>query len=308
MWPIIKPSALFSPKQYANLALWLDSSDLSTITKSYGTLAQTTVGGSAQSGASSFTASSTMANAAPVGAMIRLNGTDVYTITSVSTTVVGVTPNLTTTYAGGSAIAVEGVSQINDKSVNARNATQATAANQPIYVPANRNSRSTLWANGTLKTLEYANASINGIQNVTYFAVFNVDSTTTGNDCLLSWGLGTQARIEATNSAGSLLLTHQNTNKRDGVALITSTFDVWHHFNALTDGTNLVTRLDGSQTTTGAASGAWTTGAGNYALFGSNTPNRQLRGFLAEVIIYVGALTATQILLIESFLKQKWGF
>lgn len=297
----------FSPRQLNGICLWLDASDSASITKAYANLAQTATG---TISTNTITASATVVNQLDVGTKVRLSGTDVYTVSAVSTVTITTVETLTNNYIAA-VMAAEGVSQWNDKSGAANHATQATASIQPGYKYANRNGRDTIWFNGVLKRMEYTNVGLNTINSATIFTVWNVDNTTSGNDSLLCFGTGTQGRLEvAAPSGGSVILSPQGSLgiKADSTTFITITTDAWHYMDLKTDGSNIAVRNDGSSTYSNTQAAAWATGAGNYGLGGSTTPNRQIRCTVAEIIICKSALPTAAITATTNYLKTKWGF
>ncbi len=128
----------------SGLQLYLDSSDSSTMTKTYQNLAAT---GSGTSGTNTITAASTETNLVQAGMKLRIGGTDIYTVASVSTVTITTVETLTASYVA-QPMALDRVSQWNDKSGRGNHATQGTALKQPVYNPAQLNNLSVLTLDG----------------------------------------------------------------------------------------------------------------------------------------------------------------
>ncbi len=127
----------------ANLQLWLDASDPATITLTYSTDGVATTA-SGTVGTNTITTAADVAANLAVGARIRLGaagavttadtlGSDTYTIAAIAGTTITTVEALTTTYTTQT-LRRGLVSQWNDKSGLAHNATQGTAANMPLWI------------------------------------------------------------------------------------------------------------------------------------------------------------------------------
>lgn len=158
----------------SGLQLFLDSFDSTTITKSYQNLVAT---GTGTSGATIITASGVVTNLIQAGMKLRIGGTDIYTVASVSTPTINTVETLSTNYVA-QAMALDRISQWNDKSGLGNNATQATALKQPVYNPARLNSQA---------VITYDNASTLVLPSALY-TIPNGDSTLflVGNQTTLS--------------------------------------------------------------------------------------------------------------------------
>lgn len=133
---------------FNGLKLWLDDSDINTLTTSYQNLTSTVTG---TSGLSALVCSSDESPNVFAPMTVRVNGTDIYTVQSVATSVgvttITVVGTLSANYTT-SALAVLKSSQENDKSGNGNNALQGTTTAQPIYSPSLMNNLPGLIYNG----------------------------------------------------------------------------------------------------------------------------------------------------------------
>lgn len=91
-------------------------------------------------GDSSLVASSSAAGLFEPNEPIRVNGTDIYTISSVSGTTINVTPNLISSYTAGTLLAQNKITTFNDLSSHGNSSTQSTAANRAVLNPVGQNS------------------------------------------------------------------------------------------------------------------------------------------------------------------------
>jgi hypothetical protein len=148
-----------------DLLFWYKASDPNSITKAYQDLTQT---GSGSSGGTTITASASVANLVVPGMNIRIGGTDVYVVSTVVTTTITIVGTLSATYGAGSALAVERVSQWNDKSGLQNHATQGTALSQPLYIPNAVKGKATLGFDGasTLQMPSGTHSITSGVHNI----------------------------------------------------------------------------------------------------------------------------------------------
>lgn len=200
------------------------------------------------------------------------------------------------------------VSQWDDKSGNGDNATQGTGTNQPTINVTTQNGLRTLDFDGINDRLAFPNLSLNGLTDVTVFAVFNVDSTTSGSDDPLSFGSGSEGQILMGASA-----TAQSFALGFFSDLTPIAFGVEDSMNIL----GIVTSASASRSFKNGTlvaedltpPSAWTTGAGDYGVMASNTPNRHCKGQFAELIIYNKTLSDAERIQVETYLSNKWlGF
>lgn len=207
------------------------------------------------------------------------------------------------------------VSQWNDKSANAFNFDQGTAANQPARTLSGQNGKTVLTfsSNDFLK-----NTSINwGASASTLFIVGKEDNAagtgyqnffTTGTGATGQWGYGIAANSPTDNNhiaifdigEGLQRFTNQMTNTNADIMCFTSngisagsvTADLF--FNGTADASNPVTR-----STTTSAAGAQLGAAAS----GSEAYN----GTICEVIMYDTILSSANRILVQDYLKTKWA-
>ena len=192
------------------------------------------------------------------------------------------------------------VSQWNDKSGNGYDLVQATAANQPTT--------GTRTLNG-LNTIEFVNAdwmrTTAGVTLAQPFSVFAVCQWDTSGRL----GPYLMSGYNDLNMVISLLNT-DDLRYRGGATSITISnnvgLDAPHIVGGLWDGASSVFRLDG-------ATSAQTVGTTSTELvaIGAAGPDlgaslAWLDGFIAELIVVDGTLTADEITLVENYLANKW--
>jgi len=201
-----------------------------------------------------------------------------------------------------------GVSVWGDKSGNGNDATQGSATAQPATGTTTQNGLNTLDFDGTNDMLNFPNLGLNGTSSNTIFFVTYIDSTTSGFDNPLSFGSGSEGRLETSSGGGDVL-------KSVGLGIKTSDTNIWSGgvddaYNAYmltTNGTTVTAELNGVAEYSDTQDGNWSTGAGVYGIMSSNTPNRWTKGKVAEILIYDRALSASEIAIVNNYLKAKWG-
>jgi filamentous hemagglutinin family protein len=131
----------------ANLKLWLDASDASTVTLAYSTDGLGTTA-SATAGTNTITTAANVSANLAVGARIRLTaagttttantlGSDTYTIAAISGTTITTVETIAAGGYSGQTLFRGLVSQWSDKSTNSNTASQGTASAQPLWIAAN---------------------------------------------------------------------------------------------------------------------------------------------------------------------------
>jgi hypothetical protein len=193
------------------------------------------------------------------------------------------------------------VSQWDDKSGNGYNVVQATAANQPTTGTRTLNS---------LNTIEFVNAdwmkTTAGVTLAQPFFVFAVCQWDTSGRV----GPYLMSGYNDLNMVISLLNT-DDLRYRGGATSVTISnnvgLDAPHIVGGLWNGASSVFRLDG-------ATSAQTVGTTSTELvaIGAAGPDvgasvAWLDGFIAELIVVDGTLTAQQISDTETYLADKWG-
>lgn len=287
----------------SHLALWLDSSDTTTITKTYQNLAAT---GSGVSTTKIITASTDQTNLIQPGEKLRIGGTDIYTVASIATTTITTVEVLINNYVA-QPMALDRISQWNDKSGNGYNATQGTASKQPVYNAGQLNGKSVLDFNGsnTLVLPSGVYSIPNGANTSFFVAKRNSESgfparivaidQSTNFKYLLTYGATSgDALFGNTNTASFATLPGNiNTNYQ----IITGKYD---------GGTGLYVQSNNGTPATNLLGMAVNTADNSY-IGSAGDINRYLLGSIAEIRIYNCALSAGEILYVNTLLKSKYG-
>lgn len=284
------------PIPTANLLAWFDATDISTITKGYVTKAQTATG---TSGASSFTTSADISADLFPNMLVRLAGTDVYTISTVSGTTVNITGTLSTNYSA-SALAVEGISQWNDKSGNGNHATQGIGSYQPGYIPNDYSSNAAVSFFGS-QTMALPSSYYNniGTGQCTLFA---------SSKCNLQvhFGFITDAQVSGVTdfgihytslSTGGVSMRHDNTGSSTN-KLVTNTN--WAVIRGRRNGTTQAISHNNSTETTAAI-------ADNLTLTSAGLGISFLDAHVMDIIIYNTDLGTTDRNAVQQYMAAKCG-
>ena len=187
------------------------------------------------------------------------------------------------------------VSQWNDKSGNARHATQATAVNRPSY------SNSTILFDGVNDFLTLANSYGNTSQTaLSFFAVCAAtgQATILGTADVTNWWL--RAVIQVRLVAGGAANNAANWN------ITNSSFNV---VSAVHSGTTFSTWANGTATTgTTLASSAVNYGGAQYLARGDGGAGTSVwNTSINEIVIVSSAMTTADRQLMEGYLARKWG-
>jgi hypothetical protein len=304
MLPILQSSPAFSPLLYTP-ALWLYVSDSpATVTKAYTNITPT---GSGTSGTSTITASATVATFVPIGAKLRIGGADIYTVTNVVTTTITISGTLSTNYVA-QALAVEAVSQLNDKSTNGYNATQSTDSLKPVYVPAIRNNKDALWyGNSGLSVPSGIFPIPNGAN--TMFVVSQSTLADANDRSIITLSEGGSGRyvLKYSLTANEVHFTN-NTSNTNPVIATGVTKANWNLFTTSFNGTTGLTIAVNSGSDFTASTGAAENGC-NAAAIGANggITTAFMRGYIGEVIIYNRLLNSNEIAQVKAYLRNQWG-
>ena len=199
--------------------------------------------------------------------------------------------------ADSSSVVLNGstVSQWNDKSGKARNATQGTANNQPAYSLAARNGKNVLSFDGSNDTLITSDFTVSQPHSI-----FVVAKRAAG---------GVNQNFTDGGSAGRAAVYWANTDSWGifaglAVTSATSTDQNWHLFSASFNTTASTLRLDGATIAQGHA------GTNSYTglrISGFSSSIALLNGSIAEIVAYSGLLSALQSSAVNRYLGNKWG-
>ena len=212
--------------------------------------------------------------------------------------------------ADASTITLNGgnVSQWNDKSGNARNATQATAANQPAYTASGLNGKPVLTWDGGNDVLNTASALNHPVSIYSVAQLSGATNSTRGivGSGSQSYSLGTLSSSPAATSAYALWNPFlnggayiNNTATTDPVVLGSTTVsNVENTWNTYVNGSN-------------AGQAIWDTGtpaAPGFIRIGySGVGSEYWLGTIAEVVITSTTLSTTDRQKLEGYLAWKWG-
>ncbi len=310
-------SSWIFPNQLSDLKLWLDGVDTSTITKTYQNITPT---GSGTSGSTTITASASMAALAQVGNEIRIGGTDIYTISAISTVTITTAETLTSNYSAGSVLALDKISQLTDKSGSSNTATQATADSQPSFVPSIKNTKNGIGFDGINDAFAIASsASMDNIFGTGGSQIFVINPRGNGgggNGRLcektyqmivsgLSGGNFNFIFTQPTSGADWQWTTASRLIAQNGYSIVIITY------NAATASTAPQVYINSSSNTslnvTGTGSSTATSDAGVQYTLGNRTAlDRAYNGLIMEAIAYKRILSAAEIRQVLLYLANKW--
>lgn len=226
------------------------------------------------------------------------------------------TDNNTVTYAAGlasGAATADGapISQWTDLSGNARHVTQTTGASRPVLKLAIQNGLPVIRGDGTDDTLLYAGGLPQGDFTVCVTAV----SSNVGSDrAVLGWGTRTSngmARQFHQRGGAQRAFVGSNADVNSSSSWAANTWSQW-----TVTGSGVPSSGSASATIThrvnGAAAGASTAtlvafSSNTLRVFSNTAPGEYWIGDVAEMIVYPFVLSAANILLVEAYLKTKWG-
>lgn len=302
--PLLFGKSTVLPFSFPTLKMWNDGADASSYTHAYQNLSQT---GTGSIGGTSITASAAVDSIVQPGEILRIGGTDKYTIATVSGTAIGIVGTLSANYTTA-AIALDKVSQWNDKSGNNNHLTQATASKQAVINPTKLNNKGVMHFNGA--AVYNAPSSLYTIpQGDNTCVVIANRLTETG---------GAQEIIFAGN-AGSFIyyLTFDGVagdlrfrNQISGGAKVVATGGTNTNFQILTGKLTGTQELAGIGRTITATdtNGVYATAIDTFLVGGASGGSEMLVGNIAEIMIWGSALSSAQLSsLYNNYIKPKWG-
>jgi len=191
------------------------------------------------------------------------------------------------------------VSQWNDKSGNARNATQSTGANQPITGTRTLNGRNVLDFNGSSHTMNYT-----GISPASGLTVFYMAShDTVGTVQTLIGGASGSAAFGLVNTNTHRIVKTAVVQILAGTATITGGSISFYTATTQSSGNKLF--LAGAADNSNATNPSYTA---NTSSVGSGSLGTQFfDGRVAEVVIYTKILSNPELNLVGQYMAQKWG-
>jgi hypothetical protein len=188
-----------------------------------------------------------------------------------------------------------------DKSGNARDFSQGTVGNRPIFSAVTQNGRAILEFDGSNDQLIHSSNFLQ-VANCTLFAAFRRLSGTYG---------GVISSANNSDTSPAILI---DTN-RGGVRgfmnvayAAVSAVDVFNITSATVTNGTAVMFTNGSEISTSAASSnldtsGTTTAIGSYR----TTQANYLNGYIGEIIVYTQVLNASKRQTVERYLGKKWG-
>ena len=198
-----------------------------------------------------------------------------------------------------------------DQSSNGNNATQATAADQPVVTANQINFNPALVFNGTSDYMNIASNLNLGAANCAVYCVVQLfgsggevflgSETGTANDIQLATFPGSPTQVNYWGTGTVLLGT---TNLPAGTVYISG------HEKAGTGANQATIYINGNVDQTGTIS--QNTGAGNRMIgasyIGAGPPGYFTNGDIAEMVVYNTALSAANRSKLQSYLSFKYGF
>lgn len=305
----IKREVPIIPPFLSGLRLYLDSSDSTTITKAYQNLVAT---GTGTVGTNTITASGVVTNLIQPGMKLRISGTDIYTVASVATPVITTVELLSTSYVA-QIMAVDRVSQWNDKSGFGNHATQGTALIQLIYNPARLNGQAVLTGDGASYMFANGVASImSGSDKAA--TVFSVTSTgVVTSNVMYAWGTAAVA-------TGAMQLKYQNPSnfavlKRDDANLLknttagTSVLNTHAIFSMVNRGIAANVYRNNTLIIPNADIDVATTTTDRFVIGASfgGSAGQPLNGDIARFLVYNREFSIPEIIIVNRFLAQNTG-
>lgn len=199
-------------------------------------------------------------------------------------------------------------SQVDDKSPSAAHAIQPIGGNQPATGTQTKNGHNVMVFDGANDGLLYPNLGLTGETNMTLCAVVKLDSTGSSGDALWAFGHGNEGRLEFSSNY-SLARMYGNfgiDGNGQEVWNDAGIPDNWAILTFVTDGSEWRSYINGQLHSSDTQLAPWNTGVGDYGIFTTNSPNRQLKGALAEWVICKTDLSEEQLAELHQYLSVKW--
>jgi hypothetical protein len=205
------------------------------------------------------------------------------------------------------------VSQWNDKSGNARHATQGTAGNRPIYTSSALNFKNVITFDGSDDRLLTSAVSLHS----GLYSVFTVAKTLTSNTVAI---VCSQDRSTDNSTRNGQYIRTNNTTPESVafnnsgsvfVATATSTVTAWNSYGAIRDLSLMTSYANGTAGTSVAITGTASSSANPFTV-GSRETNADTfsnpwNGDIAEIIFIGSVVTTLDRQRIEGYLAHKWG-
>ena len=184
---------------------------------------------------------------------------------------------------------------------------QSTSGDKPVYTTGGRNSLPILDFSSTKNLSTSTSVTIPEEEKNTYFFVTKRGGS--NSEEVLMDGVGTNA--QPYNWRQNIVKSSSgNVWQYGGRSSSTAIGTDWLYATISIDGsqdTNNVLRVDGSQVDTGASNGR-SMRFGTIGAWNGGASAGSWNGEIAEIIMYNRLLTSAEILEVEAYLKDKWGF
>jgi hypothetical protein len=212
------------------------------------------------------------------------------------------------TDAGSTLVSADGqaIYQVNDKSGQAKHATQTTPESRPLYKVNIKNGLSVSLYDGTNDFLNIPNnIGISGSDNRTFYIVFYYDDDS-GNGYCLSFGRKASYERLSTRiyTNDYVILEIEGGNYQTSLGAP----DAWISAGYKLDGTTLGDFTIYVNGASEACSGAQTINTDTTLnLIGYSSNLKPFNGYIAEIIAYDTALSDANRILVQNYLNAKWA-
>tara|TARA_R110000822_G_scaffold120614_1_gene254087 strand:+ start:341 stop:1111 length:771 start_codon:yes stop_codon:yes gene_type:complete len=229
--------------------------------------------------------------------------------------------NLAYWYSADSGITKDGsnlVSQWDDRSGNARNVTQATAGNKPVYTVNQVNGLPAIVFDGSNDFMSFGSSIFTNTSNITFFAVAKVTTASQYATLFSQYLTGAlnAAAFQVCNNSGALKMQTDVSLPKGMYGSTTIPLSTYKCFTyRVAPWSNVATNtelwLNGVAETETSYGGAGTPvlAAGNVYVgsFGVGGPTVTLNGGIAEIVIYNANLSDSDRGKVESYLIAKYA-
>jgi hypothetical protein len=207
---------------------------------------------------------------------------------------------------GGSLVAADGgVARWEDKSGNARHATQATSANRPLRKTNQQNGLNALLFDGSNDAFSLSSITIPNshsvfqvYQRLTGVQSFGIAHNNNNNVRYASLWFTDGILYQISNEPNNFT-THGGSNAATGYFVVSTIRNATTSIDVRRNGSSVASVTTGAGVTN-AASGSWNA-------IGDRSSGFFHSGNLCEIIVYDSALSSTDRAAVETYLLAKWG-